>query len=60
MLSNTWSKKQYNVDLRSSLFKVLSRILLSISRGPLPRIRSFIIDRNGFLTLTNRPLSMEL
>ncbi|KAH8433004.1 uncharacterized protein LDX57_010639 [Aspergillus melleus] len=35
-------------------------MLLSLSRIPLPRIGSFIIDREGFLTLSNRPLSMEL
>lgn len=63
MLSNTWSEKQNDVELRKTFFRDLSRILLlvlSISRMPLPRIGSFIIDRRGFLTLSNRPLSMEL
>ncbi|QKX62018.1 uncharacterized protein TRUGW13939_09174 [Talaromyces rugulosus] len=60
MLSNTWSEKQNDVELRTNFFKSLSQILLSISRTPLPRIGSFIINREGYLTLSNRPLSMEL
>lgn len=60
MLSNTWSEKQHDVGLRTNFFKGLSRILLSISRKPLPRIGSFIINTDGYLTLSNRPLSMEL
>jgi hypothetical protein len=59
-LSNTWSEKQHDVELRTNLFRRLSRILLSICKTPLPRIRSFIINREGYLTLNNRPLSMEL
>lgn len=34
--------------------------MLSIIRVPLPCIGTFIIDRKEYLTLTNRPLSMEL
>lgn len=60
MLSNTWSEKQHDDELRRNFFRDYSRILLSISRTPLPRIGSFIINREGFLTLSNRPLSMEL
>ncbi|KAJ5712957.1 uncharacterized protein N7483_010138 [Penicillium malachiteum] len=60
MLSNTWSDKQHDVKLRSNFFRDLSRILLSISRKPLLRIGSFVIDKQGYLTLSNRPLSMEL
>ncbi|KAJ5579567.1 uncharacterized protein N7459_005552 [Penicillium hispanicum] len=60
MLSNTWAEKQYDVGLRTNFFKSLSQILLSISRTPLPRIGSFIINKEGYLTLNNRPLSMEL
>lgn len=59
MLSNTWSEKRHDVELRTNFFKGLSQILLSISRTPLPRIGS-IINREGYLTLSNRPLSMEL
>lgn len=60
MLSNTWSEKQHDVELRTNFFKSLSRILLSITRTPLPRVGSFIINKEGYLTLSNRPLSMEL
>lgn len=60
MLSNTWTQKQHDIELRSNLFRDLSRIFLSITRIPLPKIGSFNIDHNGFLSLTNRPLSIEL
>ncbi|KAL4817225.1 hypothetical protein BDW67DRAFT_174801 [Aspergillus spinulosporus] len=60
MLSNTWSEKQHNIQLRTNFFRSLSQILLSISRTPLPRIGSFIINKEGYLILSNCPLSMEL
>ncbi|PGH35133.1 hypothetical protein GX50_02055 [[Emmonsia] crescens] len=60
MLSNTWVEKRHDVNLRTNLFQDLSRILLSISRIPLPQIGSFTIDNNGFLRLNNRPLSIEI
>lgn len=43
-LSQTWSDKRHDLKLRTNFFRGLSRILLSISRIPLPRIRSFTID----------------
>lgn len=60
MLSNTWSGKQHDAELHANFFRRLSRNLLSICKTPLPRIGSFIINREGYLTLNNRPLSMEL
>ncbi|KAJ9248068.1 hypothetical protein C8Q69DRAFT_186948 [Paecilomyces variotii] len=60
MLSNTWQEKQVDIGLRTNLFRDLSRILLSITRIPLPKIGSFMIDHDGFLHLTNRPLSLEI
>ncbi|KAE8414838.1 hypothetical protein BDV36DRAFT_298674 [Aspergillus pseudocaelatus] len=60
MLSNTWLEKQHDINLRTNFFRDLSRILLSISRIPLPQIGSFSIDSGGFLRLSNRPLSMEI
>ena len=60
MLSNTWQEKRHEVRLRRNLFRDLSRILLTVARIPLPRIGSFIIDDNGVLSLTNRPLSLEI
>lgn len=60
MLSSTWSLKRNDVKLRKNLFRDLSRIYLSLSRTPLPRIGSFIIDNNGFICLQNRPLSLGI
>ncbi|KAI9732709.1 MAG: hypothetical protein M1818_007443 [Claussenomyces sp. TS43310] len=60
MLSNTWSQMRHDSKLQTNFFRDLSRIMLSISRRPLPRIGSFTIDNNGFLSLTNRPLSVGL
>lgn len=60
MLSETWIDGYHNVKLRANFFRGLSRILLNISGIPLPRIGSFIIDSNGFLRLSNRPLSAEI
>ncbi|KAB8213342.1 hypothetical protein BDV33DRAFT_66606 [Aspergillus novoparasiticus] len=60
MLSSTWSLKRDDVKLRKNFFRDLSRIYLSLSRTPLPRIGSFIIDNNGFICLQNRPLSLGI
>lgn len=60
MLSNRWRENQHDAELRTNFFRSLSQILLSISKTPLPRIGSFIINSDGYLTLCNRPLSMEL
>lgn len=60
MLSNTWMEGQHDLKLPTNFFRDLSRIFLNITRVPLPRIGSFIIDMDGFLRLTNRPLSIEI
>lgn len=60
MLSNTWPEKQHDIRLRTNFFRDLSRILLSVTGIPLPKISSFVIDHDGFLRLTNRPLSLEI
>ncbi|KKZ66798.1 hypothetical protein EMCG_07516 [[Emmonsia] crescens] len=60
MLSNTWVDGQHDVKLRTNLFTSLARIFLNVSRIPLPRIGSFVIDNDGFLRLANRPLSIEI
>ena len=56
MLSETWVTFGQNQELRVNLFGDLSRIILSLSQLPLPRIGSWTIDERGILTLTNRPL----
>ncbi|KAE8155014.1 hypothetical protein BDV25DRAFT_170329 [Aspergillus avenaceus] len=60
MLSNTWKEGQHDPKLRTNFFRDLSRLFLSITRIPLPKIGSFIIDNDGFLRLANRPLSIEI
>ncbi|KAJ6019910.1 hypothetical protein N7499_002955 [Penicillium canescens] len=60
MLSNTWKEGRHDRKLRTNLFRDLSRIFLSLSRSPLPRIGSLTIDNYGFLHLANRPLSVEI
>ncbi|KFY67716.1 hypothetical protein V496_01452 [Pseudogymnoascus sp. VKM F-4515 (FW-2607)] len=60
MLSNSWDKKRDDIRLRNALFRDLSRIMLSMARAPLPKIGSFMIDRHGFLRLSNRPLTVEI
>ncbi|KAE8153020.1 hypothetical protein BDV25DRAFT_44741 [Aspergillus avenaceus] len=60
MLSSTWNLKRDDVNLRTNFFQGLTRIYLSLSRTPLPRIGSFIIDNDGFICLKNRPLSLGM
>ncbi|EGD97862.1 hypothetical protein TESG_05366 [Trichophyton tonsurans CBS 112818] len=60
MLSNTWKTHSNNTAMRTTLFRSLARILLSFARVPLPCIGSFTIDNNGFISLSNRPLTLEI
>ncbi|KFY00309.1 hypothetical protein O988_03382 [Pseudogymnoascus sp. VKM F-3808] len=60
MLSKSWDEKRDNIELSTALFQGLSRIMLNMARVPQPKIGSFIIDRNGFLSLANRPVSVEI
>lgn len=60
MLSSTWSLTRDDVKLRANFCHDLCRIYLSLSRAPLPRIGSFVIDNNGFLRLNNHPLSLGI
>lgn len=60
MLSHSWEDKHHDKFLRANLFKDLSQIILKMARVPIPRIGSFIIDDNGLLMLSNRPLSIEI
>jgi hypothetical protein len=58
MLLETWDKDRYYQDKRTNLFKGLSRIMHSLMS--LPRIGSWILDSNGALRLSNRPLTLRL
>lgn len=60
MLSETWDEFQHSQEKRSNLFRDLSRIMLSLSQLPQPRIGSWTLDSKGILQLTNRPLTLRL
>lgn len=60
MLSNTFTKHVDDQRHRRNLFRDLSRIMLSLTKTPLPRIGSFTMDNCGFISLTNRPLTLRL
>lgn len=46
--------------MRRNLFRGLSRVILELARIPLPRIGSFTIDQQGYLSLSNRPLNIDV
>lgn len=56
MLADSWTELRHNQTRRTNLIRDLSRIILSLSRVPLPQIGSWTIDNQCILTLTNRPL----
>ena len=60
MLSETWDEDRHHQDKRANLFRDLSRIILSLSQTPLARIGSWTLDSDGFLRLSNRPLTLRL
>ncbi|KAI1959267.1 hypothetical protein LOZ58_004538 [Ophidiomyces ophidiicola] len=60
MLSATWKDKQNDAELRANLFRGISRILLSITQIKLPKIGSFTMDNNGYISLTNRLLTYQM
>ena len=60
MLSESWEEKRQDKSRRTTLFRDLSRIMLSLGRIPLPRIGSFTLNDQGVLSLTNRPLTLRL
>ncbi|KAJ0160130.1 hypothetical protein CTA2_8510 [Colletotrichum tanaceti] len=56
MLSLTWNRYRGDAARRKNLFQGISRLILSLSRVPQPRIGSFQFGDDGTVTLTNRPL----
>ncbi len=60
MLSRSWEEKRHDKSRRTNLFRDMSRIILSLGRIPLARIGSFTLDNKGVLSLTNRPLTLQL
>jgi hypothetical protein len=60
MLSETWRDHHGDSDKRRTLFRDLSRIMVSLARVPPPRIGSLTMDDGGVVTLANRPLMLQL
>ncbi|KAI9848894.1 MAG: hypothetical protein M1837_006410 [Sclerophora amabilis] len=60
MLTKTWEQRRQDKTLQANLFRDLSRIILSLGHLPLPRVGSFTIDDGGFVSVTNRPLTLGL
>lgn len=60
MLSETWENGRHDSRLRKNLFHGVSHIILNLARTPLPKIGSFVLDNNGYLSLSNRALTMEI
>ncbi|KAJ5728674.1 uncharacterized protein N7483_003182 [Penicillium malachiteum] len=60
MLLETWDEHRCQQEKRENLFKGFSRMILSMSQTPLPRIGSWTLDSNGGLKLSNRPLTLRL
>ncbi|KAI1147223.1 hypothetical protein F4825DRAFT_471750 [Nemania diffusa] len=60
MLSSTWETKRQDERVRTNLFRGLSRIMLALAKIPLQRIGSFTMDNQGVISLTNRPLRLQL
>ena len=60
MLSRTWHVKRHDMERRKGLFQGISRIILSLTHVPLPRIGSFSFNEDGTVTLSNRPQSASM
>ncbi|KAE8150258.1 hypothetical protein BDV25DRAFT_154759 [Aspergillus avenaceus] len=60
MLSETWEEGRFNPPWRANLFRGISRIMLTLAQIPLPKIGSFVVDDNGYVSLGNRPLTLEV
>lgn len=60
MLSRTFDSRIGDPSRRHNLFTDLSRIMVSLAKIPQPRIGSFTIDNRGFVSLSNRPLTLRL
>lgn len=60
MLSETWENGRHDKTLRTNLFRGLSRIMLELTRTPLQRIGSFILDDAEHLRLSNRSFNLQI
>nr|POE47132.1 hypothetical protein CFP56_00464 [Quercus suber] len=55
MLSSSWREHREDPQKRKNLYSSLARIMLDLSKVPLPRIGSWTMDNKGAISLTNRP-----
>lgn len=60
MLSETWDTLHGDRNRRMTLFREVSRIILSLAQVQFPRVGSLTMDNHGVVTLTNRPLALQL
>ncbi|KAI1908239.1 hypothetical protein LOZ65_006669 [Ophidiomyces ophidiicola] len=60
MLSETWETFRDDSVRRSNLFNDLSRIMLAMAKCHASVIGSLTMDDTGVLSLTNRPLTLQL
>lgn len=59
-LSDIWKEKHHDAKLRSNLFHGLARTMLQLACVPLPKIGSFALDKQGYLSLSNRALTVNV
>lgn len=60
LLSETFDTFKDDSDRRHNLFKSLARIRLDLAKAQQPPIGSLTITHNGALTVSNRPLTLQL
>ncbi|KAE8146929.1 hypothetical protein BDV25DRAFT_161499 [Aspergillus avenaceus] len=60
MLSESWDEYHQDRHRRKTLFRGLSRIMLSLSQSHFERIGSLTIDNEGVIKLANRPLTLRI
>ncbi|TPX15568.1 uncharacterized protein E0L32_004266 [Thyridium curvatum] len=60
MLSESWEEHRLDPKRRSNLYRGLSQIMLNLASQPLSRIGAWTINNQGFVSLTNRPLTLCL
>jgi len=60
MLSESWHTLRNDDNKRTSLVRDIARIMLSLAQVQFPRIGSLTIDDHAIVSLTNRPLTLQL
>lgn len=60
MLSETWDTLREDQKRRTTLYRDISQVMLSLAGVQLPRIGSLTIDNHGVVALKHRPLTFYL